>query len=123
MRVLLAGKQADVRSAVRLLVTQHLGMQVVGEIADASALWTEMQDGRRPDLLLLDWGLLGAGASAAVARLRTMYPGLQLIVLSGHPEARHLALAAGADAFVSTADSPEQMIKTLQRAMTKGGDE
>jgi hypothetical protein len=38
MRVVLAGKQADVRSAVRLLVTRKLGMEVVGEIADAAGL-------------------------------------------------------------------------------------
>ncbi len=121
MRVVVAGKQADVCSAVRLLVTHDLGMQVMGEIADASGLWTRLQDAG-PDLLLLEWGLLGAGASAGLARLQAMYPSMQVIVLSGHPEARQQALAAGADAFVSTADSPEQMIKTLQRAMTKGGD-
>ena len=113
MRVVLAGKQADVRSAVRLLVTRKLGMEVVGEIADASGLWTLLQDAR-PVLLLLDWGLLDGGASAGLARLRAVYPSLQIIVLSGHPEARQQALAAGAHAFVSTADSPEQMIKTLQ---------
>jgi DNA-binding NarL/FixJ family response regulator len=100
MRVVLAGKHADVRSAVRLLVTWNLGMEVVGEIADAAALWTVIQDAR-PVLLWL-------------ARLHAAYPTLQIIVLSGHPEARQQAMAAGANAFVSTADSPEQMIKTLQ---------
>jgi DNA-binding NarL/FixJ family response regulator len=115
MRVVVAARQAEVRSAVRLLVTQNLGMQVVDEALNASSLWTHIQDAR-PDLLLLEWELLGAEASAGLARLHALYPRLHIIVLSGHPETRQQALAAHADAFVSTADSAEQMIKILKTA-------
>jgi DNA-binding NarL/FixJ family response regulator len=120
MRIVLADNQADVRSALRLLVTHVLDLQVVGEVTAAADLWTQIQDAR-PDLLLLDWLLLGAGAGAALARLHAVYPDLQVIVLSGHPEARQRALAAGADAFVSKADSPEQMLKTLRAARARRG--
>jgi hypothetical protein len=65
-------------------------------------------------LLLVQWGLLGAGTGAALARLHTMYPDLQGIVLSGHPEARQHTPASGADAFVSKADALEKMLKTLR---------
>ena len=47
MRVVLADTQADVRSALRLLVTHDLGMQVVGEVTDAAGLWTQVHDARR----------------------------------------------------------------------------
>ena len=120
MRVVLADHQADVRSALRLLVTHVLGMQVVGEVTAAADLWTQVQDAR-PDLLLLEWDLLGAGAGAALARLHAMYPHLRVIVLSCQPEARRHALAVGADAFVCKADSPEQTIKTLRAARAHGG--
>jgi DNA-binding NarL/FixJ family response regulator len=93
-------------------------MQVVGEAANAAGLWTHMLDAR-PDLLLLEWELLGAGATAGLARLHLLDPRLHIIVLSGHPEARQQALAAHADAFVSTADSAEQMIKILQVARAR----
>ena len=119
MRVVLADHQDDVRSALRLLVTHVLDMQVVGEATAAADLWTQVQDAG-PDLLLLEWGLLGAGVGAALARLHAVYPDLQVIVLSSQPEARQHALAAGADAFVSKADSPEQMLKTLRAARSRG---
>src|SRR5881392_1209101 len=78
MRIVLADHQADVRSALRLLVTHVLGLQVVGEVTVAADLWTQVQDAG-PDLLLLEWGLLGAGAGAALARLHAVYPDLQVI--------------------------------------------
>lgn len=120
MRVVLADGEPDVRWALRLLLIHDVGMQVVGEVADAAELWAQMQEAR-PDLLLLDWSLLGAGAGAALMRLHAAYPLLQVVVLSGHPEARRQALAAGADAFVSKADSPEQMVRTLNAARTRRG--
>ncbi len=39
---------------------------------------------------------------------------LKVIVLSGHLEACEEALAAGADAFVSKRDPPEQLLTTLR---------
>jgi DNA-binding NarL/FixJ family response regulator len=45
--------------------------------------------------------------------LRTTCPGLLVIALSGRPAARRSAMAAGADAFVSKADPPERLLKTI----------
>ena len=63
---------------------------------------------------LLDWGF-GAGEPEALLRdLRRDCPALRVIALSGRPEARRAALAAGADAFVSKADPPEQLIGAIE---------
>jgi DNA-binding NarL/FixJ family response regulator len=45
--------------------------------------------------------------------LREAYPGLAVIVLSGHPEVEEAAVAAGADAFVSKADPPEVLLDAI----------
>jgi DNA-binding NarL/FixJ family response regulator len=117
---MVADQDAEVRSALRLLVTHVLGMQVVGEATAAVDLWTQVQDAW-PDLLLLEWGLLGTGASAALVSLHARYPQMRVIVLSCRPEERQQALAAGADAFVCKADSPEQTLKTLRAVRARGG--
>lgn len=119
MRVLLADNDADVRAALRLLLTHDLEMQVVAEVADASDLRTQAQV-TRADLLLLDGALLGARASDVIANLRTLSPCPRIVVLSAHPEARTQALAFGADAFVSKADEPAQLVTTL-RALSAPG--
>ena len=120
MRVILADGDPDVRRCLRVfLVNGQLDMHVAGEVAAAVDLWPRIHDAR-PDLLLLDWGLLGTGVTAELASLRGTYPHLQVVVMSGHPEVRRQALATGADAFVSKADSCEQMVKALRKAGALG---
>lgn len=120
MRVLLADGDQDVRGALRLLLTHDLGMQVVAEVADAMELRARIHV-TEPDLLLLDWALAGGQAGALLADVRRLAPHLWIVVLSAHPEARAQALAAGADAFVSKADAPVQLMTTL-RALPALGD-
>src|SRR5207244_10391510 len=104
----------------RLLLIHDLDMQVVGEATDGADLWAQLQEAQ-PDLLVLDWGILGAGSSTALERLRLLSPGLHVIAISERPEACGQALAAGADAFVCKADAPEQMVKTLRAARAREG--
>lgn len=120
MRVFLADDQARVRSALRLLLEQERGLCVVGEAAEAEELLAQLK-ATRPDLMLLDWELPGLSLTNSVGPgnhllsvLHVFYPNLRVIALSGRPEARQAALAAGADAFVSKGDPPERLLTTLR---------
>ncbi|HZS86327.1 MAG TPA: response regulator [Chloroflexota bacterium] len=113
MRVLLADGDPDVRGALRLVLTHDLGMQVIGEPADATNLRAQVL-GLRPDLLLLDWALVGDAAADTIAGLRALAPGLRIVILCAHPETRPQAFAAGADAFVSKTEAPAQLLATLR---------
>ena len=53
MRVLLADDNVKVRSAVRLLLDQDPGMQVVGEATEPKGL-VELTEASCPDMLLVD---------------------------------------------------------------------
>jgi DNA-binding NarL/FixJ family response regulator len=117
MRVLLADKQTKVRSALRLLLEQEPGLSVVGEAPEAEDLLAQVRT-ECPDLVLLDWELLDQGGAATLAWLRAARPGLVVIALSGRPEPRQAALAAGADAFVSKGDPPERLLTTLRAVGT-----
>ena len=116
MRVLIADDEPRVRSALRLLLRYYPGVAVAGE-ADNVERTLELVARHRPSLLLLDWGLSGLNGAALLERLRAARPGLAVIVLSGRPEARRAALAAGADAFVSKGDPPERLLATLQTVL------
>jgi DNA-binding NarL/FixJ family response regulator len=124
MRVLIADDQPQVRSALRLLLKQEPGVTVVGEAEDTQQA-LELAAGQRPDLVLLDWELPGPWAGQPLKNtdqcllpaLRARCPQVKVVALSGRPEARRAALAAGADAFVSKGDPPERVLAAVENCM------
>ena len=112
MRILLADDQPRVRFALRVLLEQQPGFEVVGKAADAQDLLVQVQ-ATYPDLVLLGWELPGLAATDSLSALRGICPHLVVIALSGRPEARRAAMAAGADAFVSKADPPERLLAAI----------
>lgn len=112
MRILLADAQTKVRFALRVLLERQPGFEVLGAAASAGEL-VALAVETGPDLVLLGWNLAGAGAADLLRDLRVVCPGAQVIVLSGRPEVRELALAAGADAFVSKGNPPEHLLAAI----------
>jgi len=124
MRVLLADGQMKVRSALRLLLEEEPGLRLVGEAAEAEGLLVQVKM-TVPDLLLLDWELPGLCATDLLLALRARCPQMKIMALSGRPEARPAALAAGADVFVSKGDPPERLLAAvgdLQRHICQYGE-
>lgn len=114
MRILLADAQAKVRFALRVLLERQSGFEVVGEAASVEQLLSRAA-ASCPDVVLLDWNLAGPVAAGLLLALRRECPSLGVIVLSGRPEARAVALAAGADAFVSKGHPPEHLMAAIDR--------
>jgi DNA-binding NarL/FixJ family response regulator len=113
MRILLADEQTRVRSALQILLQQEPSVSIVGETSEAKELLAQV-GATHPDLVLLDWGLPDLATIGSLPTLQTACPDLAVIVLSGRPEARLEALAAGADEFVSKVDPPEQLLLAIQ---------
>ena len=112
MRVLLADDQSKVRSALRLLLEQEPELSGVDEATDADELLAQVGM-VCPDIVLLDWELPGLPHNDVLPALRARCPRLKVVALSGRPEARQAALAAGADAFVSKGDPPEKLLAAV----------
>jgi DNA-binding NarL/FixJ family response regulator len=99
MRIVLADDQPKIRFALRLLLGREPALEIVGEAAEAGTLLARLET-VQPEVLLLDWELPGLAARGGLRVLRAVCPPLRVVALSGRPEARRAALAAGADAFV-----------------------
>ena len=87
MRVLLADDQMKIRSALRLLLEQGPGVQIVGEAADATGLLLAVSQ-KMPDAVLWDWELPGLPVDQLLRLLRYERPSLKIIAMSSQPEAR-----------------------------------
>lgn len=114
--VLIVDSRVHARSAMRLLLAQEPNVVVMGEAADVDAAISAIA-ACRPDVVLLDWEptrqWTGRNGHAALDDLRVASPESFVIALSGLPEARREALAAGADAFVSKGDPPEKLLAAV----------
>jgi DNA-binding NarL/FixJ family response regulator len=113
MKVLLADDNAEVRSALRLLLEQdHLPVAVL-EASDMQGLLANLSEDC-PMVVLLDWELPGLHKSDVSMMLRSRCPGMKVIALSSIFEARREALSKGVDAFISKAEPPEKILYTLR---------
>ena len=115
MRILLADDQAKVRFALRVLLEQQPGLEIMAETTDGESLLAQVQAGC-PDLVLLDWELPSPEVQQLLPALRRACPDLLVIALSGRPEVRPVALAAGADDFVCKCDPPERLLAAIAAA-------
>ena len=107
--VLVIDDEARVRSALWLLFQHEENVQVVGEAGDMDRALTLVGE-EHPDVIILDWSMLDNSAEdQTVATLRTLCPPLGVVAISGRPELRTAAQAAGADAFVSKHDEPAKL--------------
>jgi DNA-binding NarL/FixJ family response regulator len=112
MRILLADDQSRVRFALRILLQQHQGLEVIAEAIDAHDLM-DVAEITQPDLILLDWELPGRTPEQLLGELHETCPHARVLAMSGRPEAQAQAISAGADAFVSKAQPPEVLLAAI----------
>lgn len=116
MRAMLADNQPRVRSALRLLLEQEPDNAVVAEVDNGGDMLTAAA-AAQPDVVLMDWELPGDSPVRVLPALRAACQNLCVVVLSGRPEARQKALAAGADFFVSKGNSPDELLSALAECL------
>lgn len=111
--ILLVDNQPIIRAALRALVTRA-GHVVAGEAdngQDALAQCREL----RPDVVILELAIPRLGGLDVLRRLRSAMADVRLLVFSAQESEVYAgrSLQAGADAFVSKAESPAELEKAL----------
>lgn len=122
MQVIVADDQKAVRSALGLVLDEDPAFDVAAEAGDAAKL-LQLVRTQAVDLVLVDWELPGLDGNHTNSRaaasflngLRAKHPHVRVIVMSSHPESRHSALTAGADAFICKGDPPEHLLLALKQ--------
>jgi len=111
-RILLVDDHAMFRSGMRLVIESGLPG---GEIIEAASMEQAARASPPPSLVLLDIQLQGVNGLDGLALLRQRWPQTPVIMLSSmlEPEAVRLALARGAAAFVSKAETAEKMVHVI----------
>lgn len=119
VKIVLADAEPNVRSALCLLLEHQPDIYITGVVDNSTDLLEDVQT-QYPDVVFMDWHLRGEAAPAVLAVIHSVHPHARVIVLSGHPELRQMAFAAGADGFVSKGDPPEVLLSALRTVLSRG---
>lgn len=118
MKVVIADKKAQVRSALSLLLEQEDQYTICGETSKEDNL-LDLVVTQGTDLLLLDWTLATVDSRTLISDLKMNLPTLLIVILGGTTDDMHLAIDAGADAFISKSEAPQYVLSIL-RLVTSG---
>lgn len=120
IRVFVLDDQAIVRAALRRLLSDECGFDVVGDSGDAREAIEEL--GRiRPDVATVDITMPGLSGIDALPKLHEASPRTRFLILTNHESGRFLeeGLKAGASGFL-TKDSEPQELKVAVEAVFEG---
>lgn len=109
-----------VREGIRHVLASTPGFEVVAEAGDGETA-LRLAPTARPDLVVLDLSLPGAGGLEVTARLRELLPQVRVLILSvhDHPEYVLGAVRTGAQGYLRKDTSPAELRQAL-RAVANG---
>ena len=113
-QILLADDNSDLRSALRLLLETRFEFNLIIEARDMEHVLAQVED-MHPDCLIFDWELPGRPIRERITVLRTLMPGLKIIITSSHPESKEEVLSEGADEFISKSDPPVKILEAVKK--------
>ena len=111
--VLLVDDHAVVRAGYRTLL-QDSAVEVVGEAADAKAACAQYV-ALRPDVVVMDLSLPGAGGFEAIRRILARNPEARILVFSIHEDVAFVeqALRAGAKGYITKNSAAEILVEAV----------
>jgi DNA-binding NarL/FixJ family response regulator len=117
LRILLADDHALVRAGIKALIRRLPDAEVVAEAGDGLEA-IELIERTKPDIAVLDLGMPKLGGLAATERIVKEFPGVKIVILSGHQELEYVrsALRAGAVAFLGKDVSIAELGQAFQTA-------
>jgi DNA-binding NarL/FixJ family response regulator len=115
IHVLLADDHVVLRTGLRMLINAQPDMEVVAEASngeDAARLAREV----RPDIVLMDITMPGAGGIEATIRIRRESPAVRVLALTMHDDAAYLRsiLAAGAAGYVVKRAADAELLSAIR---------
>jgi DNA-binding NarL/FixJ family response regulator len=115
--ILLIDDHAMFRSGLNMVIS--MAMPDAAVMQAASVEEALRQDTQTPAVVLLDIKLNGTSGLEGMASIKKLWPQTPVLMLSSQdePETARLALARGAAAFVSKAETAEKIIEVIRQAL------
>ena len=120
MDILVASFQRHVLAILEVLLSDDPEMVVVG-LAESVPDLLMQADATRPELILVEWDLLGPSQSDTICAIGNLTPPPVVVVYGRRSDWAPLALNAGADAFVWEGDGPIAILNAIREVDRRQG--
>jgi DNA-binding NarL/FixJ family response regulator len=99
------------RKGLRALLSGYAGIEVIGEAGNGQELLEILDQGLRPDVVLMDMQMPVLDGLQTTRLLRTQFPMVKVVIISMHddPSLVTTVLAEGAHSYLVKNTSPEEM--------------
>ena len=120
-KILLADDHVMFRRGVRSLIQGMENVEVVGEAGDGLELLRLMKD-IHPHLVIMDISMPNLRGLEATREIKSLDPGVKVLILSMHKEREYLyhALTAGAEGYLLKEDADGELIAAIE-TLRRGG--
>ncbi len=121
IRVVIADDHAIVREGLRVLVSAHPGLEVIGEAGDGQEAWQLACD-LEPDVMVLDLSMPVMGGAETAERITKDCPDVRILALTMHEERGYVSrlLRAGAAGYLLKRSASSELVRAI-RAVACGG--
>ena len=118
IRILLADDHPIVRDGLRAVLEAHADLRVVGEAEDGPAVLPLVEQ-LKPDVLVLDLIMPGAGGLEVTRQVRRTAPRTCVVILSMHSNEAYVAeaLRAGALGYVLKKAASQELVAGIRAAL------
>ena len=114
MRIILAAREADLRLASQLLLTEEPNVDVVGTASSVSGILALLKT-YRVDIVVLDSTLSSKETSEWITKIKNSKSKPKIILLSHTDLSPQTISEMGVDAFVSKMEPPERLVSAFRR--------
>lgn len=120
IRILLADDHTIVRQGLKLILSAHADLEVVGEAANGREA-VELAEKLRPDIVLMDVQMPELNGIDAAKKMVAAQPRIRILVLSMHKEAVYVReiLKAGARGYILKDAIDTELLNAI-RSVAKG---
>ena len=116
-RLLVVDDHAVVRSGLKMLLSGHEEMEIVGEAGSAAEAMLEAER-TNPDVILMDIGLPDKTGIEATRDIKKKFPDVKIVALTIHEDEEYFfqMLDAGASGYVPKRAAPDELITAIRAA-------
>ena len=120
IRIGIVDDHAIVRSGLRQYLSENVDLRVTGEASNGREA-LELVRGGEVDVLLMDISMPGQSGVDALSAIKTRFPDLPVLILSGFPEAHYATtlLRQGASGYLNKECDPEEIANAI-RTVARG---